>query len=425
MFVDIARILIKAGKGGDGIVSFRREKYIAAGGPDGGNGGRGGDVIIAVDESMNTLMDFKYQKKFKAEPGDKGGPNDRTGRSGNDLIIKVPPGTVVKDESTDQVIADMIKGGDTFIAAKGGRGGKGNARYATSTRQVPRFSEQGEDGEEKKIVLELKLLADVGLVGFPNVGKSTLLSTMTAAKPKIADYHFTTIEPNLGVVRLDDGSNFVLADIPGLIEGAHEGAGLGHQFLRHVERTRVIIHVVDVSGAEGRDPVADFDVINKELSQFNSKLAQRVQVIAANKIDIPEAKENLKKFIEEMNKRGYEVFPISAVTKEGLKELFYRVNELLKEAPAVEPYEFDDKDNETIFEYNPQEWTVKKEGNIYLIDGEAVKRLMRRVNFDDSDSLQYFQRTIKKMGISEKLESMGIVEGDTVKIFDLEFEYVR
>jgi GTP-binding protein len=289
---------------------------------------------------------------------------------------------------------------------------------------VPRFSEQGGDGEERWVLLELKLIADVGLVGFPNVGKSTILSVMTAAKPKIADYHFTTLEPNLGVVSVGDGTGFVLADIPGLIEGAHEGTGLGHQFLRHVERTRVIIHVVDVSGTEGRDALNDFEIINKELRQFNPKLAERVQVIAANKMDIPEAKENLDKFTQEMSKRGYEVFPISAVTKEGLKELFYKVSQLLKETPISLPYEA--KEDEAIFDYNDsQGWTVEKDGDKYIINGEAIKKLMKRVNFDDSESLQYFQRNIKKMGISEKLESLGISEGDTVRIFDLEFEYVR
>ena len=426
MFVDIVKINVKAGKGGDGIVSFRREKYIAAGGPNGGNGGKGGDVILKVDEGLNTLMDFRFKKCFKAEPGDKGGSNDCTGKGGADLIIKVPPGTIVKDEASGQVLVDLTNNDDYFIVAKGGNGGRGNARFASSTRQVPRFAEVGEEGEEKDINLELKLIADVGLVGFPNVGKSTILSAMTAARPKIADYHFTTLEPNLGVVRLDDGSSFVLADIPGLIEGAYEGVGLGHQFLRHIERTKVIIHVVDISGIEGRDPAEDFSVINSELKQFNPRLAERIQVIAANKMDIPSFGENYEKFKEKMNKVGYEVYPISAVTREGLRELFYKANELLKSISVVECDEADENVNEMKYNHhNNQRWTIRKENETYILEGEAVKKVLRKVNFGDSESLQYFQRTIKKMGISHELERMGINEGDTVKIYDMEFEYIR
>lgn len=424
MFVDVAKISVKAGKGGDGIVSFRREKYIPAGGPDGGNGGKGGDVVLKVDEGLSTLMDFRYKRHYEAQPGEKGGPNDRTGRSGEDLVIRVPSGTVIKDEATGQVVADLVIHGDSFIVAKGGRGGKGNLRFASSTRQAPKFAELGEDGEEKQILLELKLIADVGLVGYPNVGKSTILSFMTAARPKIADYHFTTLEPNLGVVRIDDGSSFVLADIPGLIEGAHEGTGLGHQFLRHVERTRVIVHVVDISGIEGRDPIKDFYVINSELKEFNPRLAERVQVVAANKIDIPDSEENLEKFEKEMNKAGYEVFPVSAATGAGLKELFYRVNDLLKTLSTVS-LEDNDADQETRYELKDEGWIIRKEDDIYILEGDAVKKLLRRVNFDDPESLQYFQRTIKKMGISDRLEAMGITDGDTVRIYDIEFEYVR
>ncbi len=424
MFVDIAKISIKAGKGGDGIVSFRREKYIPAGGPDGGNGGRGGNVVLRVDEGLSTLMDFRYKRHYEAQPGEKGGPNDRTGRSGEDLIIRVPSGTVIKDEETGQVMADLVSHGDSFVVAKGGRGGKGNLRFASSTRQAPKFAELGEEGEEKQILLELKLIADVGLVGYPNVGKSTILSSMTAARPKIADYHFTTLEPNLGVVRLDDGSSFVLADIPGLIEGAHEGTGLGHQFLRHVERTRVIVHVVDISGIEGRDPIKDFYVINSELKEFNPWLAERVQVVAANKIDIPDSEENLEKFKEEINKAGYEVFPVSAATGAGLKELFYRVNDLLKTLSPV-GLEDNDAEHEARYELKDEGWTIKKEDDIYILEGDAMKKLLRRVNFDDSESLQYFQRTIKKMGISDELERLGISDGDTVRIYDIEFEYTK
>lgn len=424
MFVDIARIYIQAGKGGDGIVSFRREKYIPAGGPNGGDGGKGGDVILKVDEGMNTLMDFRYKKKYKAQPGANGGPNNRTGRNGQDLIIDVPPGTLVKDDETGQILADLKEHGESFVVAKGGNGGKGNARFATSTRQIPRFAQLGEDAEVKGVTLELKLIADVGLVGYPNVGKSTILSMMTAAKPKIADYHFTTLEPNLGVVRLEDGSSFVLADIPGLIEGAHQGVGLGHQFLRHIERTRIIIHVIDVSGIEGRDPLDDFNKINLELKQYSPKLAQRIQVITVNKMDIPAARENYDKFREELSKEGYKIYPISAATGEGLKELFYEVNELLKSIPVSAEDEYDDV-VEYRYEADSRKWTIKKEDDAFIIEGEAIKNVLRKVNLDDTESLQYFQRAIKKMGISKELEEMGVNEGDTVKIYDIEFEYVR
>jgi GTP-binding protein len=424
MFVDIAKIYIKAGRGGDGIVSFRTEKYVAAGGPNGGNGGKGGDVIIKVDPELNTLMDFKYQKHYKAELGQKGGANNCTGKSGEDLIIKVPPGTIIKDEATGRVLGDAAKEGDAFVVAKGGRGGRGNSCFASATRQVPKFAELGEDGEQIEILLELKLIADVGLVGFPNVGKSTILSVMTSAKPKIANYHFTTLHPNLGVVRLDNGSSFVLADIPGIIEGAHEGVGLGHEFLRHVERTRVIIHVIDISGIEERDPLEDFNTINQELKQYKVKLADKVQVIACNKMDIPSGQENLDKFKEEMKKKGLEVYPISAATGEGLKELFYKVDQLLKEVSNTFE-EVSILPEEINYIYDERGWNIKRENEAYVIEGDAIKRIMRKVHFDDSESLQYFQRAIKKMGISDELEKMGIEEGDTVKIFDLEFEYVR
>lgn len=422
MFVDVAKISLKAGKGGNGIVSFRREKYIAAGGPDGGDGGKGADVIFRVDESMSTLMDFRYKKHYSAKTGENGGPCNRTGKSAEDLVIKVPPGTILKDARTGKVIADLTKTGEQYIAAKGGKGGRGNARFATSTRQIPRFAEQGEDGEEREIYLELKLLADVGLIGYPNVGKSTILSIMTSAKPKIADYHFTTIEPNLGVVMLDDGSSFVLADIPGLIEGAHEGIGLGHQFLRHIERTKVLVHVVDVSGIEGRDPVRDFETINEELRQFNEKLSKRKQIVAANKTDLPNAEENFNRLKTKLSEKGYEVFPVCAATGEGLKELFYKVGELLRELP-VEEETITEED--FIYEAKEEGWTVKCEDGIFTVEGEVIKRVLRKVNFDDTESLQYFQRAIKKLGISDELDRMGIQEGDTVRIYDIEFEYIR
>ncbi|MGE5329373.1 MAG: GTPase ObgE [Deltaproteobacteria bacterium] len=422
MFVDVAKIYVKAGKGGNGIVSFRREKYIAAGGPDGGDGGKGADVIFRVDGSMSTLMDFRYKKRYNAKPGENGGPSDRTGRGAEDLVIKVPPGTVIKDINTGKVIADLTEDGQRFVVVKGGRGGRGNARFTTSTRQIPRFAEQGEEGEEREILLELKLLADVGLVGYPNVGKSTILSIMTSAKPKIADYHFTTLEPNLGVVMLDDGVSFVLADIPGLIEGAHEGVGLGHQFLRHVERTRVLVHVLDVSGVEGRNPIEDFEKINSELKQFNQKLATRKQIVAANKMDLPEAEENFKKLKDKLAAEGYEVFPICAAIGEGLKEVFYRVSELLKEIPVEEETIIEE---ELVYEVKDDGWNIRREGEIFVIEGEVMKRVLRKVNFDDTESLQYFQRAMNKLGISKELEKMGIEEGDTVQIYDIEFEYVR
>lgn len=421
MFVDVARINIKAGKGGNGIVSFRREKYIAAGGPDGGNGGKGGDVVFRVDGSMSTLMDFKYKKSYKAKPGKNGGSCNCTGKGAEDLVIKVPPGTVIKDNATGKIIADLTKDGESFVAAKGGRGGRGNARFSTPTRQIPRFAETGEEGEEREILLELKLLADVGLIGYPNVGKSTILSIMTSAKPKVADYHFTTLEPNLGVVMLEDGVSFVLADIPGLIEGAHEGAGLGHQFLRHVERTRVLVHVVDVSGIEGRDPLQDFETINSELKQFNEKLSARKQIVAANKMDLPKAEENYIKFKEKIEPEGYEVFPICAVIGEGLKQVFYRVSELLEEIPIEEETIVE----EELFEAKDDGWSIRCEENAFVIEGDVIKRVLRKVNFDDSESLQYFQRAMNKLGISQELEKMGIQEGDTVQIYDIEFEYVR
>jgi len=422
LLVDVARIKVKAGKGGNGIVSFRREKYIAAGGPDGGDGGKGADIIFRVDQSMSTLMDFRYKKSYNAKPGENGGPSNRTGRGAEDLVIKVPPGTIIKDINTGKAIADLTEDGEKFVVAKGGRGGRGNARFTTSTRQIPRFAEQGEDGEEREILLELKLIADVGLIGYPNVGKSTILSIMTSAKPKIADYHFTTLEPNLGVVMLDDGASFVLADIPGLIEGAHEGAGLGHQFLRHVERTRVLVHVLDVSGVEGRDPIEDFRTINSELKQFNEKLSIRRQIVAANKMDLPDAEENFIKLKDKLTAEGYEVFPICAAIDEGLKEVFYRVNELLKEIPKEEEPIVEE---ELVYEAKDDSWNIRREGEIFVIEGDVIKRVIRKVNFDDTESLQYFQRAMNKLGISGKLEKMGIQEGDTVQIYDIEFEYVR
>lgn len=422
MFIDYAKIIIGSGKGGNGAITFRREKYVANGGPDGGDGGRGGSVYFRVDLGLNTLVDFKYKKKYLAQDGEAGSGARKAGKSGEDLYIDVPQGTIVRDEETGKVIADLSEEGQVECVLKGGKGGKGNVHYATATRQIPNFAETGEPGVEKTVILELKLIADVGLLGYPNVGKSTLLSRMTTAKPKIADYHFTTIEPNLGVVKLANGSSFVMADIPGLIEGASEGVGLGLKFLRHVERTRLLIHVIDVAGTEGRDPVQDFYKINAELSNYSEKLSNKLQVVAANKIDVMQDEENYRRLEKVAKQKGYEIFKISAVTGEGLNELFNRVAELLKEIPKQELEEVD----KTVY-YNYEDenegWRITRENNTFVIDGKEIENVMRRVNFSDYESLAYFHNTLKKMGIEAELKRRGIKEGDIVKIFDLEFQY--
>lgn len=422
MFIDYAKIIIGSGKGGNGAITFRREKYVANGGPDGGDGGRGGSVYFRVDLGLNTLVDFKYKKKYLAQDGEAGSGARKAGKSGEDLYIDVPQGTIVRDEETGKVIADLSEEGQVECVLKGGKGGKGNVHYATATRQIPNFAETGEPGVEKTVILELKLIADVGLLGYPNVGKSTLLSRMTTAKPKIADYHFTTIEPNLGVVKLANGASFVMADIPGLIEGASEGVGLGLKFLRHVERTRLLIHVIDVAGTEGRDPVQDFYKINAELSNYSEKLSNKLQVVAANKIDVMQDEENYRRLEKVAKQKGYEIFKISAVTGEGLNELFNRVAELLKEIPKQELEEVD----KTVY-YNYEDenegWRITRENNTFVIDGKEIENVMRRVNFSDYESLAYFHSTLKKMGIEAELKRRGIKEGDIVKIFDLEFQY--
>lgn len=424
MFIDSAKIYIKAGDGGNGAVSFHREKYIAKGGPDGGDGGKGGDVIFVADESMRTLQDFRYKRKYKAESGQNGGSANCSGRGADDLIIKVPVGTLIKDEETGRIIADMVTPGKKVVVAKGGKGGAGNQHFATPTRQVPNFAKGGDPGEEFNVLLELKLLADVGLIGFPNVGKSTILSMVSAAAPKIANYHFTTIEPNLGVVRIEEGKSFVLADIPGLIEGAHEGTGLGHRFLRHVERTRLLIHVVDVSGSEDRDPLNDFEIINSELKQYNPKLYEKPQIVAANKMDVTGAEENLKVFTEELEKKGYKVFPISAATKRGLKELLYYVSQKLDEIPDT--IMSDNIEEEVVYSVQEEEpYQIHKENEVFVVEGAWVRKLVNSTNFNNYESLQYFQRSIKRKGIVDALEDMGINEGDTVRMYDLEFEYFR
>lgn len=426
MFIDRARIYIKAGNGGNGVVSFRREKYVPAGGPDGGDGGKGGDVIFIVDEGIRTLIDFKYKKKYIAESGKNGQGSNKSGKGGSDLYIKVPQGTIIKDEATGRVLADLTKAGETFVAAKGGKGGKGNQHFATSTRQVPNFAQSGTPGEEKWINIELKLLADVGLIGYPNVGKSTLLASVTAARPKIADYHFTTLSPNLGVVYLEENNSFVLADIPGLIEGAHEGTGLGHEFLKHIERTRLLIHVVDVSGIEGRDPLEDFFKINHELKNYNKLLADRKQIVAANKMDIPEGKENYNEFKSKIEEMGYKVFPISAATGKGVRELMLYTGQILKTIPETVLYDQHEEDDLVVYEIEEEEpFTIRKENEVYIVEGKLIEKILGKVNLNDYESLQYFQRSLIKAGIIDALKEAGIDEGDTVKMYDLEFEYIE
>ena len=424
MFTDYVKILVKAGNGGDGAVSFRREKYVAAGGPDGGDGGKGGDVYFEVDPYSNTLLNFRYQKKFKAENGKNGEGAHRYGKSGEDLIIKVPLGTIVKDAKTEEVLADLSQKGQKELILAGGRGGKGNSHFATSTRQAPRFAQEGEKVEEKELILELKLLADVGLIGFPNVGKSTLLSVVTEATPKIADYHFTALEPNLGVVKSEYGDSFVIADIPGIIEGASKGIGLGIQFLRHVERTRLLLHVIDVSGSEGRDPVEDYHTINEELKKYSEKLATRKQILVANKIDVMQDDERLKELEELAKKEKLELFKISGVTGEGVSELLNRVSEVLKTLPKEEIVEEEDKVIYTLDD-DKEEFTVRKDGDTFVVEGKAVNRLMGRINIDDNESMYYFQKKLKELGIEDELKRQGICEGDYVKMLNWTFEWYQ
>ncbi|HOQ08386.1 MAG TPA: GTPase ObgE [Clostridiales bacterium] len=424
MFIDRAKIYIKAGNGGNGIISFRREKYVPAGGPDGGDGGKGGDIVFEVDEGLRTLIDFKYRRKYVAESGENGGPAKRTGKSGRDLVIKVPPGTVVKDAETGRILADMVEPGQKTVVARGGKGGAGNWHFATPTRQVPNFAKPGDPGEEYTVELELKMVADVGLVGFPNAGKSTLLSKVTAARPKIADYPFTTLEPNLGVVRVDEGASFLLEDIPGLIEGAHRGVGLGFDFLRHVERCRMFLHIVDVAGVDGRDPVEDFEKINEELRLYDPRLAERHQVVAANKIDLPQGQENLERFTAAVEAKGYRVFPISAAANTGVKQLMQYIAAKLNELPPVAP--LTDTDEEVVYTAKEEEpFTIRKEEDVYIIEGSWIDKLVKSVNFNSYESVQWFQRSLKSKGVIDALEQMGINEGDTVRIYDIEFEYVR
>ena len=420
MFTDYTKIIIKAGDGGNGAATFRREKYVAAGGPDGGDGGNGGNVYFQVDKDKNTLIDFRYNRKFKAKNGENGSGSHCNGKYGEDLYIKVPIGTVVKDAKTGQVVADLSKPNQKELILKGGRGGRGNSHFATSTRQAPRFSEDGEKGEEKEIILELKLLADVGLLGFPNVGKSTFLSIVTDAKPKIANYHFTTIIPNLGVVKTKNGDGFVIADIPGIIEGASEGVGLGIQFLRHVERTRLLLHFLDVSGEEGRNPVDDFYAINNELKKYSEKLAKRKQIIVANKMDV--VNEEILKQVEELAKKEeLELYKISGATKQGVQELIDYVEKTLQTLPKEDLIEYEDRKVYTL--EDEEKWTIKKEDGVFIVSGKAIQRLMGRVNIEDNESIYYLQKSLKNMGIDAKLKEMGVCEGDTVILDDWELEW--
>ncbi len=424
MFVDKAKIFVKAGNGGNGSVSFRREKYVPAGGPDGGDGGKGGSIIIEADGALRTLMDFKYKTKYSAPSGEDGSKKRRAGKNGEDLLLRVPEGTIIRDEKTGLVIADLKNSGDRIVVAKGGFGGKGNQHFANAVRQAPAFAKSGTDGQERWIVLELKMIADVGLLGFPNVGKSTFLSIVTSAKPKIANYHFTTITPNLGVVKTRHGESFVMADIPGIIEGAADGVGLGHDFLRHVERTKVLIHIVDISGIEGRDPIEDFEKINSELKLYNEKLATRPQIVVANKSDLLFDDSIYADFKKKLEEKGYEVFKMSAATREGVDEVIDRVVQVLAESSEIELVSEDEI-------YRPEDDVNEDEGlfievdesGVYVVKGKELRRIMYSVNFDDVESLQYFQNQMESRGVFDKLRDMGIEDGDSVKIYELEFEF--
>ena len=422
-FVDTAKITVRSGNGGNGVVSFHREKYVANGGPDGGDGGRGGDIVVEINDHLSTLMDFRYKRKYTAGSGADGAGKKCTGRDGEDLVIRVPRGTVIRDAETGEIIQDMSQT-DRFVLCRGGRGGWGNQHFATPTRQVPRFAKAGLPGQSRDVVLELKLLADVGLVGFPNVGKSTLLSVVSRAQPKIANYHFTTLFPNLGVVYVDEGVSFVMADIPGIIEGAAEGAGLGHDFLRHIDRCRLLIHVVDVSGSEGRDPVADFEAINAELAQYSPELASRRMIVAANKVDIMEDPSLLDKLRAHVEGLGLELVTISAAAHQGTRELVLRTAQLLQELPPVAVYE------PTYVERPPEvdtsgEVQIEEFDGTWVIDAPWLQRLIANVNFGDYESRNWFDQKLRQSGLFDRLEEMGIKDGDIVSLYDLEFEYQR
>lgn len=421
MFIDRARIQVVSGNGGNGMSSWRREKFVPRGGPSGGDGGRGGDVILIVDANTNTLIDFRFKRKFVAKNGVNGQTKNMHGQHAESTYIKVPPGTLVKEDETGEIVADLTKVGQQAVLVKGGRGGKGNARFVNSVNRAPTFAENGAPGAERTLRLELKLLADVGLVGYPSVGKSSIISCVSAAKPEIAAYHFTTITPVLGVVSIDEGHSFVVADIPGLIEGAHEGVGLGHDFLRHIERTKIIIHVLDVSGIEGRDPIEDYNKINKELKLYNEKLAMRPQIIVANKMDLIESQENLPRVAEYMEKLGYQIYPVSAATGEGLPELMQVTSKMLL-AHVEAPEETDDT---IIYEAKPAvEFTVARDiDGAFIVTGKGIEKLVAMTNFDNEEGLRRFQQVFRRRGIEDELKNQGIKEGETVRIGDMEFEF--
>lgn len=422
MFYDQAKIYVKGGDGGSGVVAFRREKYVPEGGPSGGDGGRGGQVIFVADEGLRTLVDFRYNRHYKAERGQHGQGKNMHGRSGQDMRVRIPVGTVIKDAETGEILADLVEHGQEVVVAKGGRGGRGNARFMSNTNKAPTIAEKGEPGEERTLLLELKLLADVGLVGFPNVGKSTIISRISAAKPKIADYHFTTLVPNLGVVELGDGESFVVADIPGLIEGAHTGAGLGHAFLRHTERTRLLLHVLDMAGSEGRDPLEDFQIIQEELQKYSADLAQRPMMIVANKMDLTGAEENLERFQEALGDK-YEIFPVSAATGEGLQEMVYAIAKVLPEIPAPQLFVQAEEEHRVTEAVDEKRFELTREGDYFIISGKEIEKHVHMTMFESEDGVYRFQRILKAMGIEDALREEGIQNGDKVLIGEMEFTW--
>ncbi len=427
MFVDQVKIYVKGGDGGNGMVAFRREKYVPDGGPAGGDGGKGADVILQVEEGLRTLMDFRYKRHFKATRGEHGMSKNQHGRNSEAMIVKVPPGTVVMDDDTKETLADLTEHGQQYVVAKGGRGGRGNSRFATPRNPAPEVAENGEPGQERYVVLELKVLADVGLVGFPSVGKSTLLSVVSAAKPKIAEYHFTTIVPNLGVVETEDGRSFVMADLPGLIQGAHEGVGLGHQFLRHIERTRVIIHVVDMGGLEGRDPYEDYKTINEELKEYNMRLTERAQLVVANKMDMPDAEENLELFKQQLGD-DVKVFPISALTRSGLRDLLYAVADELETAPEYPLYEEEAIEQRVVYTHEKEElpFMISRDPDgAFVLSGEKLEKLFIMTNFNHEESIKRFARQLRGLGVDEALRERGARDGDIVRLLKYEFEFVE
>lgn len=428
MFVDQAKVYVKGGDGGNGIVSYRREKYVPLGGPAGGDGGHGANVVFVVDEGLRTLMDFRYQKHFKADRGQHGKTKNQHGKNADDMTVKVPPGTMIRDEESGEFLGDLVRNGEKLVVAKGGRGGRGNTRFASEANKAPDMAERGEPGQERNIVLELKVLADVGLVGFPSVGKSTLLSSVSAARPKVAAYHFTTLSPELGVVDVGDGRSFVLADLPGLIEGAHAGHGLGHEFLRHVERTRVIVHVVDMASVEGRDVEEDLRIISGELHQYDERLSKRPQLVAANKMDLPGSEENLRVF--QAAHPELRVFPISGVTHQGIQELMYAVADALDSVIKEETRTWEEQTQETsdthkVYKYeSPEAFHIRRDGGVFVVDSQELEKLVKMTNFTQYDAVKRFQRILKSEGVDNELRKRGAKEGDVIRIGEMEFEFV-